>query len=55
MGGPLDGALKDGKIAALCDLRICGESSRFGAPIARLGLVMAYPEIDGLLRLAGRA
>ena len=43
------------EIAALCDLRICGESSRFGVPINRLGLVMAYPEIDGLKRLVGRA
>ncbi|NYZ12302.1 enoyl-CoA hydratase/isomerase family protein [Azospirillum sp. RWY-5-1] len=43
------------EIAGSCDLRICGESSRFGAPINRLGLVMAYPEIDALLRLAGRA
>jgi enoyl-CoA hydratase/carnithine racemase len=43
------------EIAALCDLRICGESSRFGVPIKRLGLVMAYPEIAGLLRVAGRA
>ena len=43
------------EIAALCDLRVCGESSRFGVPIKRLGLVMAYPEIDGLKRLVGRA
>ena len=43
------------EIAALCDLRICGEGSRFGVPIKRLGLVMAYPEIDGLNRLVGRA
>lgn len=43
------------EIAALCDLRICGESSRFGVPIKRLGLVMAYPEIEGLLGLVGRA
>jgi enoyl-CoA hydratase len=43
------------EIAALCDLRICGESSRFGVPINRLGLVMAYPEIDGLRRLVGPA
>jgi len=43
------------EIAALCDLRICGESSRFGVPINRLGLVMAYPEIDGLQRLVGRS
>lgn len=43
------------EIAALCDLRICGESSRFGVPINRLGLVMAYPEVRGLVRLAGAA
>jgi enoyl-CoA hydratase/carnithine racemase len=43
------------EIAALCDLRICQESSRFGVPINRLGLVMAYPEIEGLRRLVGRA
>ena len=41
------------EIAALCDLRICGTSSRFGAPIKNLGLVMAYPEMAPLIRLAG--
>ncbi|HEY7787727.1 MAG TPA: enoyl-CoA hydratase-related protein [Casimicrobiaceae bacterium] len=43
------------EIAALCDLRICGESSRFGAPIKNLGLVMAYPEMAPLVRIAGVA
>jgi len=42
------------EIAALCDLRICGRSSRFGAPIKNLGLVMAYPEIGALIELVGR-
>jgi len=42
------------EIAALCDLRICGRSSRFGAPIKNLGLVMAYPEIGALIGLVGR-
>ena len=41
------------EIAALCDMRICGEGSRFGAPIKNLGLVMAYPEMEPLVRLAG--
>ena len=41
------------EIAALCDLRICGASSRFGAPIKNLGLVMAYPEMAPLVKLAG--
>lgn len=43
------------EIAALCDLRICGGSSRFGAPINKLGLVMAYPEMAPLVRLVGSA
>ena len=41
------------EIAALCDLRICGESSRFGVPINKLGLVMAYAEIGALIALVG--
>ena len=41
------------EIAALCDLRICGESSRFGAPIKNLGLTMAHAEMAPLLRLVG--
>jgi enoyl-CoA hydratase len=43
------------EIAGLCDLRICGESSRFGVPINRLGLVMAYAEIGSLIALVGEA
>ncbi|MDA0996713.1 MAG: enoyl-CoA hydratase-related protein [Proteobacteria bacterium] len=41
------------EIAGLCDLRICGASSRFGAPIAKLGLVMGYAEIGALRALVG--
>ena len=43
------------EIAAMCDLRICGESSRFGVPIKNLGLTMGYGELQGLLALVGRA
>jgi enoyl-CoA hydratase/carnithine racemase len=43
------------EIAGCCDFRICGEGSRFGAPIKNLGLVMAYAELDAMRRLAGRA
>ena len=43
------------EIAALCDLRICGASSRFGAPIKNLGLVMAYAEMAPLVDLVGRS
>jgi enoyl-CoA hydratase len=43
------------EIAGLADIRICGESSRFGVPINRLGLVMAYAEIGSLIALVGEA
>jgi enoyl-CoA hydratase/carnithine racemase len=43
------------EIASLCDLRICGESSRFGAPIKNLGLTMAHAEMAPLVRLVGAA
>ena len=43
------------EIAANCDIRICGQSSRFGVPINRLGLVMSYAELESLLTLVGRA
>ena len=43
------------EIASLADIRICGESSRFGAPIKNLGLVMAHAEMAPLVRLVGRA
>lgn len=43
------------EIAGVCDLRICGESSRFGAPINRLGFSMYPGEMEGLLKLAGAA
>jgi enoyl-CoA hydratase/carnithine racemase len=41
------------EVAGLCDVRICGESSRFGAPISKLGLVMGYHEIGALKSLVG--
>src|SRR3546814_5747027 len=40
-------------MASMCDLRICGESSRFGVPVNRLGLVMSYGELGGLIALSG--
>ena len=48
MGGGLE-------IAAMCDLRVAGQSSRFGIPVNKLGLTMAYGELAGLLALVGRA
>jgi enoyl-CoA hydratase len=43
------------EIAGACDLRICNESARFGAPINRLGFSMYPGEMEGLLKLAGAA
>lgn len=43
------------EIAAACDLRVCGASSRFGIPISRLGLAAGYEEIRVLIAVAGRA
>jgi enoyl-CoA hydratase/carnithine racemase len=43
------------EIAGVCDLRICNESARFGAPISRLGFSMYPGEMEGLLKLAGAA
>ena len=43
------------EIAAMCDLRIAGQSSRFGIPVNKLGLTMAYGELTGLLALVGQA
>ncbi len=43
------------EIAGCCDLRIAGESARFGAPINKLGFSMYPGEMAGLLELAGAA
>ena len=53
----IDGACIGGglEIAACCDIRICGEGSRFGAPIAKLGFPMAPGELQLLTPLAGAA
>jgi enoyl-CoA hydratase/carnithine racemase len=41
------------EIAAMCDIRICGESSRFGIPINRLGLTVDYDELQILFDAFG--
>ncbi|AUL99084.1 enoyl-CoA hydratase [Zoogloeaceae bacteirum Par-f-2] len=43
------------EIAGCCDLRIAGESARFGAPINKLGFSMYPGEMAGLLDLVGPA
>ena len=49
----IDGACIGGglEIAACCDIRVCGESSRFGAPIAKLGFPMAPGELERLSKV----
>ena len=43
------------ELASACDLRFCTEGSRFGVPVKRLGLVVAYPELLPLAKLVGPA
>ena len=40
-------------LAALCDIKVCGESSRFGVPIKRLGLVESHEELEAVVRAVG--
>ncbi|MEW6690012.1 MAG: enoyl-CoA hydratase-related protein [Pseudomonadota bacterium] len=42
-------------IASQCDLRVCGESARFGVPVKNLGLTEAYDELAAMMRVVGRA
>ena len=41
------------ELALMCDMRIAGAGARFGVPVSRLGLVMAYPEVEALVDLVG--
>jgi enoyl-CoA hydratase len=43
------------ELATCCDLRIAGESARFGIPVKRLGLVVAHSELKPLVDLVGPA
>lgn len=43
------------ELATTADLRICSERSRFGIPIKRLGLVVAFAELEPLIQLIGPA
>jgi enoyl-CoA hydratase/carnithine racemase len=43
------------ELASVCDLRVAGESSRFGVPIKKLGITMAFGELKALYDLVGPA
>jgi enoyl-CoA hydratase len=51
----IDGACIGGglEIAACCDIRIAGASSRFGVPIAKLGFPMAPAELEIVAAVIG--
>ena len=43
------------EVAACCDMRICGKSSRFGVPIKNLGITMHYGELARVMQVIGPA
>ncbi len=43
------------EIACMCDIRVCGESSRFGITSNRLGLGVGHEELSALIDVCGRA
>lgn len=51
----IDGLCVGGGLELACtaDLRICSQRARFGIPIKRLGLVVAYAELAPLVQLVG--
>ena len=53
----IEGACTGGglELASVCDIRLAGESSRFGVPIKKLGITMAYGELKALYDLVGPA
>jgi enoyl-CoA hydratase/carnithine racemase len=53
----IDGACVGGglELACMADLRVASTRSRFGVPISRISVVMAYPEIEAIQRLIGAA
>jgi enoyl-CoA hydratase/carnithine racemase len=42
-------------LAVCCDLRVCGQSSRFGIPAAKLGVGYGFPGLQRLVHLIGPA
>jgi enoyl-CoA hydratase/carnithine racemase len=42
-------------LAAACDLRIAATTARFGLPVARLGFLITYPQLQRFVHLIGAA
>ena len=51
-GACVGGALE---LALCCDLRLASATSRFGVPIQKIAVNMAYPELEALIAVVGRA
>ena len=43
------------ELACCCDMRISAKSGKFGVPINKISVVMAYPEVAMIARIAGPA
>lgn len=43
------------ELACCCDIRISAKSGKFGVPINKISVVMAYPELAQIRRVAGAA
>ncbi|MGE5547573.1 MAG: enoyl-CoA hydratase/isomerase family protein [Solirubrobacterales bacterium] len=43
------------ELACCCDIRISAKSGKFGVPINKISVVMAYPELAAIARVAGPA
>lgn len=43
------------ELACCCDIRISARSGKFGVPINKISVVMAYPELAAIRRVAGPA
>lgn len=41
------------ELAALCDIRLAAQSSRFGIPVNRIGLTVDHQELDDLMSVVG--
>lgn len=43
------------ELATGCDIRVSGESGRFGIPAKRMGLFLGHPMVESLVHVVGRA